>query len=181
MLELIYGGAASGKSEFGEKEALSLPGPVYYLATMRQGSASGEDRIEKHKRRRENTPFITIECPVDIESVKEKVRGGTVLLECLTNLAANELFPEQGSCMSGDDYGGIRAGIISEKIGNEIDTLAGCAANLVIVSGDVMRDGVCYGRETESYMRLLAGLNSLIARRADRVYEVIYSCVKRII
>ena len=35
MFTLVIGGAASGKSEYAEARALSLPGKRVYLATMR--------------------------------------------------------------------------------------------------------------------------------------------------
>ena len=175
MVELIIGGAASGKSEYAEKEALRYEKPCYYLATMRYGADDGDgrgaERIARHRSRREGLGFTTIEQSVDIGEISEEIRGGCVLLECLTNLAANELFTEDGVRYEDEVY---------MKLVSDISALADAAGSLVIVSGDVHRDGIVYGRETESYRELLARLNAWCAQRSDQVYEVIYGCPKRI-
>ncbi len=169
MLELVYGGAASGKSEYAEARALKRGGELYYLATMQRGSGSGDERIERHIKRREGTAFITIERDRDIASVSEQIRGGTVLLECLTNLAANELFSGKEKCTAED---------VCQRIMSGIDAINESADTLIIVSGNVTQDGVIYEEQTMEYMSLLAMLNRKIAAEADAVYEVICGCPK---
>ena len=171
MLELIYGGAASGKSEYAEARAIRRGGKLYYLATMQRGSGSGDERIERHIKRREGTAFITIERDRDIASVSEQIRGGTVLLECLTNLAANELFSGKEKCPAED---------VCQRIMSGIDAINESADTLIIVSGNVTQDGVIYEEQTMEYIRLLAMLNRKTADRADAVYEVVCGCPKRL-
>ena len=93
MTALVFGGAASGKSEYGEKLVCSLPrtGELIYLATMEPFGPEAESRIRRHRELRAGRGFSTLErarelagCPLP--------SGGTVLLEDLGNLAANELF-----------------------------------------------------------------------------------------
>ncbi len=174
MIELIFGGAASGKSEFAEREALQCGAPFYYLATMRHGSGSGEQRIAKHVARRDGSPFVTLEKPVAIGELSEKIKGGTILLECLTNLAANELF-DKGASFDRDHEDAV-----FQRICDDLDMLASAADSLIVVSGDVFRDGMQYAKESESYMRLLSRLNTYLSDKADRVYEMVYACPRRL-
>lgn len=182
MIELIFGGAASGKSEYAEMTALKKKPPFYYLATMRHGSSTGDRRIEKHVKRRGSMPFITIEYPVDIGLAADRVSQGTVLLECVTNLAANELFPADTDLSEEHDrvFWQDRSETVYQKIVGDIEGIIHTASDLIAVSGDIMRDGVIYSPMTETYIELVARLNTYLAVKSDKVYEVIYSCVKRI-
>ncbi|MCR5746589.1 MAG: bifunctional adenosylcobinamide kinase/adenosylcobinamide-phosphate guanylyltransferase [Lachnospiraceae bacterium] len=174
MTELIFGGAASGKSEFAENEALRLKGPHYYLATMRHGSFSGEKRIAKHVARRDGSDFITIEKHTAIGDIADEVEGGTVLLECMTNLAANELFD------TGAPINAEQEKTVIKKLCNDIDKLTSACDSLIVVSGDVFRDGIIYSRESEAYMRVLSKINRYLTDKSDRVYEMIYACHRRL-
>ena len=174
MIELVFGGAASGKSEFAEREALQCREPFFYLATMRHGSSSGEQRIAKHVARRDGGPFITLEKPVGAGELAEKVKKGTVLLECLTNLAANELFDNE------EVFDREHEDRVYHMICSDLDRLASAADSLIVVSGDVFRDGVRYGKESEAYLRLLARLNSYMSDKADIVYEMVFACPRRL-
>ena len=58
MVTLVIGGAASGKSEYAEARALSLPGKRVYLATMRPSDGECLARIEKHRLRRAVQVYI---------------------------------------------------------------------------------------------------------------------------
>jgi len=49
---MILGGARSGKSNFGEKLAASLPGKTGYLATAKITDIEMEKRVDIHRRRR---------------------------------------------------------------------------------------------------------------------------------
>ena len=65
MTALILGGAASGKSEYGERLALSLPrrGELLYLATMEPFGGEAEARIRRHRALRAGKGFQTWERP----------------------------------------------------------------------------------------------------------------------
>ena len=103
MLAVITGGSGSGKSEYAESVATSLAKrdglPLYYIATMRPFGAEGMWRVERHRKLRAGKGFETIECYVNLkeQTLPEK---GVVLLECMSNLTANEMFEPEGA---GDD------------------------------------------------------------------------------
>jgi adenosylcobinamide kinase/adenosylcobinamide-phosphate guanylyltransferase len=183
MIELISGGAASGKSEFAEQEVLSLNKDRYYLATMDGTDPSGADRIRKHRDRRSGMGFVTIERSVDISGIKEDTEGSVILLEDLTNLAANEFFPKDAPLPPGDvpllfDL----AQKTADRILGDFDALYERCEDIIVVTQDVFRD--CqyntYTDTVKAYIRLLSLLNIGIGRRSDRIFEVVYSAKKRI-
>ena len=62
MIELVYGGSGSGKSEFAEKLILdSECENRFYIATMKIFDDEGKKRVERHRKLRGNKNFITIE------------------------------------------------------------------------------------------------------------------------
>ena len=96
MLTLVLGGAASGKSGYAESLVLKTALPRYYIATMQVWDAECAARVEKHRRMRAAKQFETVECPLHLENIRLPARG-TVLLEDLGNLTANELYDPAGA------------------------------------------------------------------------------------
>ena len=154
MLILVSGGSASGKSEFAEGlvTASGLETRAY-LATMQVWDAESEGRVERHRRMRAGKGFATVECPVNL--------AGAVLPEDLSNLTANEFFGPQG-----------REGAF-DRVLSGVERAAEQAALLVVVTNELFSDGMDYDPETLAYLDVLARLNRAVARRADRVYEVV--------
>lgn len=164
MFTLVVGGAASGKSEYAEGLVLASPHrPRYYIATMEPFDEEGRKRVEKHRRMRADKEFETVECYTDLASVRLPARG-TVLLECVGNLAANELYSPRGA--------GSGSGALRSIVGG-VDALLEQCADLVVVSNEVFTGGTDYAAGTEDYLRLVAGVNRALAQRADRVCEVV--------
>lgn len=162
MLTLVIGGAASGKSEYAEAVCLSSAEPRTYLATMERGGADAAARIARHRELRAGKGFSTIERPCDIAGLSN-APSGTVLVECLGTLAANEIFSPAGS--------GPDAAL--DAIVSGIEALDRAADHVVIVSNDVFSDGIIYDRETDQYRTVLAAANERIAARAENVIEVV--------
>ena len=161
MRTLIVGGAASGKSVLAEKLLLASPGPHHYVATLRGCDAECRSKIEKHRNRRRNTDIDTVECPTDIGRLCFEDYG-TVLLECLTTLAANEMFDSTGQVSDPSD-----------KILEGIEHLARHSAELIVVSNTVGEDlPISLSDMTLLYVRLLGRLNCELAGRFDKVYEM---------
>ena len=162
MMTLVIGGAASGKSEFAEALVLEAGNhPRYYIATMQPFDDECRARIAKHRAMRAGKGFETVECPLKLGFVGLPKRG-TVLLECLGNLAANELYAPDGA---GD---GALDAIVSG-----IESLLAQCSDLVVVTNDVFSGGNRYADDTDRYLRLLAAANRALAQRADAVCEVV--------
>ena len=161
MLTLVSGGSASGKSEYAEGLVTAVAGrPRLYIATMQVYDAEGEARVARHRAMRAEKGFETLECPEDLLHAPIPA-GCTALLECLSNLTANECFGPVG-------FEGV-----TERILAGIDRLCRLAGEVVIVTNEVFSDGIDYGETTEAYLSVLAALNRAAAARADRVVEVV--------
>ncbi len=157
MLTLIVGGSASGKSEYAERMVMAQNGIHVYLATMEPWGEEGAARVEKHRTARSGRDFLTVERYTALNGLVLP-QGSSVLLEDLGNLAANELFRQDGG---GEVV--VRAGLIH---------LMESSYDLTVVSNEVFTGGQTYEGDTLCYLKTLAGLNRWLAARADRVIEV---------
>lgn len=166
MTVLITGGAASGKSALAENACRALaPGQCIYVATMAFDARDPEcrARVEKHQKRREKLRFVTLERPVDLAGAPIP-ENSSVLLECVTNLLANELFSAAGS--GENAAGAVMAGI---------QRLIRLCEHLVVVSGEVFSDGMEmeYDESTRKYIRMLGEINRRCAALSDTVLEAV--------
>lgn len=162
MVALIIGGSGSGKSEFAENMALNLSKQnLIYLATMIPYGREGIERVERHRKMRRNKGFKTIEKYTDLKKLTLK-QESTVLLECMSNLLANEMFENDGA--------GDKA-VEEIKIG--IDSLIDCTRNTVIVSNDIFGDGMNYDERTREYINNLGLINRYISLKADMIHEIV--------
>ena len=160
MMTLVMGGAASGKSEFAEQLILqSGILPRYYIATVPPVGEEGRLRIEKHRKMRAQKQFETIECYTGLADLHLPQKGA-VLLECMSNLVANELYSPEGA--GEEALSAILTGV---------EQLAAQSRQLVIVSNEVFSGGLDYAGDTGRYLRLLAEVNRKLAARGHRVCE----------
>lgn len=163
MTTLVIGGAASGKSEYAES-LLSSAEKKLYLATMQPFSDEAQRRIARHRALRADKGFETIERFTALAAMDAATLpvDGSVLLECLGNLAANELFLPDGAKERAET-----------AILDGIALLSHRCRNLVVVTNDVFADGVVYEMQTERYLSLLGRCNAALAAQFDQVIEVV--------
>ncbi|MCM1111734.1 MAG: bifunctional adenosylcobinamide kinase/adenosylcobinamide-phosphate guanylyltransferase [Muribaculum sp.] len=186
MTVLVIGGSGSGKSAYGEQLVRSLAKDMknvkntksvqtYYLATMQICDCETQRKADRHRRLRSGKGFRTIEQASDLPEAllqmeewekgeKGEERKRVVLLECVTNLTANEMF------------GSGRTETEEETVGRvvrDVLRLREETAHLVIISGNVSEDGAAYTQETMAYIRVLGQINARLAVLADRVVEVV--------
>jgi adenosylcobinamide kinase/adenosylcobinamide-phosphate guanylyltransferase len=161
MLTLVSGGSASGKSEYAESLVLAAgPAKRVYIATMEIWDDESRRRVARHRAMRKDKGFTTVECPRDLAG-KEPERDCVALLECMSNLCANECFGPLG-------LDGAETRILAG-----VERWASAVRELVIVTNELFGDGVRYDPETARYLEVLAGVNREIAARADQVVEVV--------
>lgn len=174
MIVLITGGSGSGKSAFAENTVMQLGAlPRYYIATMDCLDEETRQRISRHRRMREGKAFTTLEQPVHLERcvLPEK---GVALVECISNLAANELYSPQGFAQKNPTEE------LPAHVLQGIRQLARQCEHLVIVSNEVGSDGIAYDDSTMAYIRIMGAVNAGLAATADEVYEVVYGIPLRI-
>lgn len=169
MITLVLGGSGSGKSEYAEKLVMES-GCLhkYYLATMQVYGEEGRKKVERHKVLRQGKGFITIEQTRDIDKALDQVefKDACGLLECMSNLVANEMFTQEGI---------VSPELVESKIMEQIDNLERGFQQLVIVSNNVFEDGCTYAEETMRYMSALGRINTALANKAERVMELVVS------
>ena len=200
MITLITGGSGSGKSAYAEKyicHASNEKGckEKYYIATMQVFDDEGQRKIDRHRRLRAGKGFITIEQPRDIKKAVEKLQsenclktGRSALLECMSNLVANEMFPPvDGSGIQAaeaekealdapenmKDYETTQISRVSKKVLKEVSILSENVAELVIVTNNVFEDGVSYDQSTMNYIKAMGIVNRGLAAMAESVVEVV--------
>ncbi len=174
MMVLVVGGSGSGKSSYAEKMAAALAQESagettmkkYYLATMQVFDEEGRVKVGRHRDLRKGKGFLTIEQPTGISCALDQMdKGGrTVLLECISNLASNEMF-------SG---GKIKPKMqVMEDIIRSITLLKGQTTHFIVVSNNVFEDGIAYDRQTMEYIHTMGMINQKLAALAERVVEVV--------
>ena len=130
------------------------------------------ERVEKHREMRKEKGFTTIERQVDVKKALDEMTGSkNALLECVSNLVANEMF-----------FGGE---IISKeetvwKVKDGISKLAEGTENLVVVTNNVFESDSDYDETTLSYMNALGEINAYLSTLADEVFEVVVGIPLRI-
>ena len=188
MMILVVGGSGSGKSSYAEKVTVSLAQESvkeitksentslsdfklnipkkYYLATMQVFDDEGRKKVDRHRNLRNGKGFFTIEQPTRISGALEKMEDGdrTVLLECISNLTANEMFSEKKTMTE------IQ---VTENVIRDIKMLKEQTNHLVVVSNNVFEDGITYDETTTKYIRAMGKINQKLAALADRVVEVV--------
>lgn len=184
MVIFVIGGSGSGKSEYAENRAVALQNSeaasrgteAIYIATMEPMDSESRKRIERHRNMRAEKNFQTCECYTHLEELNlkqankeqanpEKTNQGKsyiTLLECLSNLTANEMFSANGRKEHA-------ASVIKQGILHLIDV----SRDVIIVGNNVFEDGIQYDEATELYLQQMAELHRFLAEQADEVVEVV--------
>ena len=174
MLELVTGGSGSGKSAYAESRICEwnrqFSKPLFYIATMYPYGEETEKKIERHRMLRKGKGFETLEWYTGLKQHLEdgSLKGADVLLECMSNLVANEMYMKSGA--------GCHA---EQAILEGIRELNQQCSNLVIVTNEVFSESVPDSSEMKEYKRILGRINCEIAAMADQVTEVIYGIAQQ--
>ena len=187
MMELVTGGSGSGKSAYAEsvicgKHRLLCEttenAPLYYIADMVPYGRETEKKIEAHRKMRAGKGFATLEWYVDLPGKisapdSPELKGSCVLLECVSNLTANEMYEPAGAQNTGGDT--------PESVIKGVRMLKERCAHLVVVTNDVFRESVTDSEEMTAYKGNLGMINRALAEMADQVTEVVFGvpvCIK---
>lgn len=164
---LISGGCKNGKTGFAQDIALRLSGggKRYYVATMVPYDGEDRARIKNHIADREGMGFETLEISRDIASCLSLAEaGGTFLVDSITALLLNELFPDTHSADA--DFGGV------ERCRRGLLEVAANAGNAVFVTDYIYSDAIRYDSFTENYRAALASLDRALAEVCGTVIEL---------
>ncbi|GLO53891.1 Bifunctional adenosylcobalamin biosynthesis protein CobP [compost metagenome] len=157
MLNLILGGARSGKSRLAEQLASASGLPVTYIATSQPLDGEMNQRVLLHRQRRPDD-WGLIEEPLALAAVlrAEAGEGRCLLVDCLTLWLTNLLMLE-------DD----------QRLAEERDALLACLEQLpgtvILVSNETGLGVVPMGELTRRYVDLAGWLHQAVAERCQRV------------
>lgn len=171
MFHLVTGGSGSGKSEYAEKliegwEIQDIKRRKYYIATMMPFGEETQEKIARHRQMRAGKGFQTVECYTDLQKAAREFpenKNALTLLECMSNLTANELYHKEGA--------GLRT---TEAVMEGIRMLRDRSSLLVVVTNEVFSESAEDTEEMRRYKKTLGEINRQMAEMADRVTEVVY-------
>ncbi|WP_210712227.1 bifunctional adenosylcobinamide kinase/adenosylcobinamide-phosphate guanylyltransferase [Pseudomonas sp. MWU349] len=157
MLQLILGGARSGKSRLAEKLAGDSALAVTYIATSQPLDGEMNQRIAHHRERRP-AHWGLIEEPLELARVLQESagEGRCLLVDCLTLWVTNLLMLED-----------------PERLAAEREALLQCVASLpgeiIFVSNETGMGVVPLGELTRRYVDEAGWLHQALAERCQRV------------
>ena len=164
MGHLIYisGGCRSGKSDYAQQLAESLPGKRAYLATCPVIDDEMSDRIELHQQQRSGRGWKTIETPLElIETIKQTNDFNVLLIDCLTLWVNNLLYAaeQQGQTLSEHD--------IQKKCAELLTTCRQQSQTIIFVSNELGMGLVPIDATSRRYRDCLGRCNQTIAQSCD--------------
>lgn len=157
MLQLILGGARSGKSRLAEKLASESGLDVIYIATSQPLDGEMNQRVALHRARRPDT-WGLVEEPLELARVlKENAgQGRCLLVDCLTLWLTNLLMLDD-----------------PQRLAQEREALLDCLAQLpgeiIFVSNETGLGVVPLGELTRRYVDEAGWLHQALAERCQRV------------
>ena len=172
MVELILGGARSGKSRLAEQRALDWQASgrrVVYVATAQAGDAEMAARIAQHRAGRP-AEWRTVEVTLTLaETLRQEAAADSgVVVDCLTLWLSNLFFAGRAAAQA--DAG---ERIACELLEREVDALAATlprlAGEVVLVSNEIGCGVVPMNAVARSFADRQGWLNQQIAGLAARV------------
>jgi adenosylcobinamide kinase / adenosylcobinamide-phosphate guanylyltransferase len=161
MIELILGGARSGKSRFAEQQALASGKKLHYIATAQVLDDEMADRIKVHQLRRADD-WETIEEAYELtKALKTHAHEDHCLLvDCLT-LWLNNLLHFNSS------------GRWNEEKNKLVEVLPTLPGHIILVSNEVGSGIVPMGELSRRFVDEIGWLHQDIAGLSDRVSLIV--------
>ena len=157
MLELILGGARSGKSRLGERLARESGLAVTYVATAHAGDGEMAARIAHHQSRRP-AEWELVEEPLRLMQVlrDRAAENRCLLVDCLTLWLTNLLWLEEGAHLERE-----RDALL--------EGIAALPGRIILVGNETGLGVVPLGELTRRYVDEAGWLHQALAERAQRV------------
>lgn len=157
MLELILGGARSGKSRFAERLAADSGLAVTYIATSQPLDGEMTERIAHHRERRP-AHWTLVEEPLQLARVlrAQAAAERCLLVDCLTLWLTNLLMLDD-------------AARLAEERDALLECLDGLPGRILLVSNETGLGVVPLGELTRRYVDEAGWVHQAVAERAQRV------------
>jgi adenosylcobinamide kinase/adenosylcobinamide-phosphate guanylyltransferase len=161
-VELVLGGARSGKSAYAERQARESGRAVTVIVTARSLDAEMGARIAHHRALRP-AHWRTVEAPFDLAAAlrAEAQEDRCLIVDCLTLWATNHLCPPDLPATPPTDWAAARDDLL--------DTVPSLHGQIVFVSNEIGSGVVPLGEATRRFVDEVGRLNQALAQRCDRV------------
>lgn len=176
MIELILGGARSGKSRTAEQRAgdwASRGGEVVYLATAQAGDAEMAARIERHRADRP-AHWRTVEVGVSLAEAlaAEAAAGRLLLVDCLTLWLSNLFFAGRAAAQveAGE---AIACELLDREIAALVERLPRLPGEVLLVSNEIGSGVMPVNALARAFADSQGWLNQAVAAAAQRVTLVV--------
>lgn len=172
MLELVLGGARSGKSAYAEQCAQAFikqvsTAKVLYIATATAEDSEMADRIEHHRATRPHD-WQTIEEPIKLASILKQHNASSeyIIVDCLTLWLTNLLMRDKE--------------LMHQEVDSLLASLSELTSSVIFVSNEVGMGIVPMGVETRHFVDEAGRLHQALAARCQRVTQMIAGIPNRI-
>lgn len=163
-IALVTGGCRSGKSDYAQRLAESLPPPRLYVATCPVIDDEMAMRIERHRQSRRQRDWQTVEEPIDLEGVfRTHTRHNAILVDCVTLWINNLMYEAER------DQRRISEEQIAETIELAIDAATAVQGDVIFVTNEVGWGVVPDNPQARRYRDLIGRANQVLAARAESV------------
>lgn len=157
MIELVLGGARSGKSALAEQLARESGKNVLYVATATPSDGEMAERIARHRARRPGG-WRLLEEPLRLASAirENTVAGQCIIVDCMTLWLNNLMFMDEGRHLEDEKQAFV-------------ELLQGYEEQLILVSNEVGMGIVPMGEISRRFQDESGWLNQAVAGMSDRV------------
>lgn len=161
MIQLILGGARSGKSTLAEQRATASGKQVVYVATAQDLDGEMAARIDHHQTRRPNH-WLTEEEPVALAEVlaRHNTTDTLILVDCLTLWVSNLLCLDNGIHLE-------------EQKQALLQQLSEQQSDVILVSNETGMGVIPMGKLTRRFVDESGWLHQALATRAHQVTLVV--------
>jgi adenosylcobinamide kinase / adenosylcobinamide-phosphate guanylyltransferase len=161
---LVTGGCRSGKSDYAQQLAESLPPSRLFVATCPVTDDEIRRRIERHRQARRGRGWETIEEQLDLPAVfRGHSQHNVILVDCVTLWVNNWMYcAEREARQIGEDE-------IAERTGRVLDAAGACRGTAVFVSNEVGLGVVPENAQARCFRDLVGRANQILAAQADDV------------
>ncbi len=155
---LILGGARSGKSGYAEELAKATNKKRIYIATATVFDDEMQQRVERHKKDRQNQHWETIEEPLALAAAIQQNDQfeHVILVDCLT-MWMNNLLAEK-------DHSRLQTEVTAL-----LDCLNTIKGNIIFVSNEVGQGIIPLGELTRKFVDETGRLHQQLAQQVDHV------------
>ncbi|MDP2795536.1 MAG: bifunctional adenosylcobinamide kinase/adenosylcobinamide-phosphate guanylyltransferase [Sulfurisoma sp.] len=169
MIELVIGGARSGKSAFAERRADASGLRVVYVATAQARDTEMERRVAHHRARRP-AAWRSIEAPLRLaETLRGLATPDTCLLvDCLTLWLSN-LFFAGAAARQAEAGEAIACPLLAAETQDLLDALPALPGRIILVANEVGWGIVPMHPVSRLFADEQGRLNQRVAAVSDRV------------